>query len=429
MNSLSRSSEYYTRSQHVLAGPSTFSKGPDQFAYGITPYVLEKGEGVYVWDVDGNRYLDTMMALGAVTLGYRYPEVEEAIRVQLEKGLSFSLAHFLEVEIAEMICERIPCAEKVRLGKNGNDVTSAAVRLARYVMGKDHILFCGYHGWQDWYICQTSMNGGIPEEVKRYSHRFPYNDLEGLEELLVQYKNQTACIIMEPVSRIPPKEGYLQGVRDLADKYETVLIFDEVVTGFRFHRGGYQSVCGVIPDLACFSKAMGNGMPIAALVGKTEIMRKSPDIFFSLTFAGETLSLAAAKAVMEVIDKEDAPAVIEKNGQYFLERFNQLLVECELASVIRVEGFPCRNVLIFSDHAHTPAADIRTFWIQELSKRNILTAGYHIISLSHTIKEIDNMLDTYQVVLKNLKESVEDDTLSEKLQCPSVRASARETVS
>lgn len=423
---LSASTALYKRGQEVLAGPSTFSKGPDQFAYGITPYALEKGDGAYLWDVDGNKYLDTFMALGAVILGYNHPYVNEAILTQMGKGISFSLTHKLEIEVAEMLCNRIPCAEMVRFGKNGNDVTSAAIRLSRYVTGKNHILFCGYHGWQDWYICQTSMNGGIPEEVKNYSHRFKYNDLEDLERLLIDFRDKIACIIMEPVSRTHPKDNYLQGVRDLADKYNVILVFDEVVTGFRFHRGGYQSVCGVTPDLACFSKALGNGMPISALVGKADIMRKCPEIFYSLTFAGETLSLAAAKAVMEVIDKEDVPAVIENAGQNLLNGTNQLLSKHELTETIIVEGFPCRSVLIFHNYKEVPASDVRTYWIQELTKRNIITAGSHIMSLAHNKMEIDFILEQYDAVLKDVKESLDNNTLPNKLQCPSTKASARD---
>lgn len=423
---LDKSIEMYKLSERVLAGPSTFSKGPDQFAHGITPYALQRGEGAYVWDVDGNRYLDTMMALGPVTLGYRHPYVEKAIKSQLENGISFSLAHPLEVEVAEMLCERIPCAEMVRFGKNGNDVTTAAVRLSRYVTGNNHILFCGYHGWQDWYISRTSMNGGIPDDVQKYSHRFKYNDLDDLERLLIELKAKTACIIMEPVSRIPPKDGYLQGVRKLADKYNVILIFDEVVTGFRFHRGGYQSVCGVTPDLACFSKAMGNGMPISALVGKVDIMSKCSEIFFSLTFAGESLSLAAAKAVMEVIDKENVPAVIEKHGQLLWDGMNKLISEYELDKAIVVEGFSCRTVVIFRDYKETTGDDIRTYWIQELAKRNILTAGYHIISLSHRKTEIDFMLEQYEYVLQDIKELLNNDTLPGKLQCAPSKPSARD---
>jgi glutamate-1-semialdehyde 2,1-aminomutase len=426
MRDLTKSKALYSRSQKVLAGASTFGKGPDQFAHGITPYALEKGDGAYLWDIDGNKYLDTMMSLGAVTLGYGHPYVNEAIKKQLEKGSSFSLTHRIEVEVAEMLCERIPCAEMVRFGKNGNDVTSVAIRLSRYITGNNHVLFCGYHGWQDWYICQTSMDGGILSEVKNYSHRFNYNDLDGLENLLNEFEGNTACVIMEPTSRIAPDDGYLQGVRNLVDKYQALLIFDEVVTGFRFDRGGYQKISGVTPDFACFSKAMGNGLPISALVGKREFMEKCPEIFYSLTFGGEAISLAASKAVMEVIDQANVPDVIKKNGQLLLNGIDKLIFDHGLSETIVVEGFPCRNVMIFRDYKNIPAADIRTYWIQELAKRNILTAGYHIVSLSHTEKEINILLDNYDEVFNDIIDSVRDDTLCSKLQCPSAKASVRD---
>ena len=426
MRNLNNSSEYYKRSQSVLAGPSTFGKGVDQFAYGITPYALERGEGAYLWDVDGNKYLDTMMSLGAVFLGYCNATVDKAIQQQLKNGISFSLAHRLEVEVSEMLCERIPCADMARFGKNGNDVTTAAIRLSRYVTGNNHVLFCGYHGWQDWYISKTSMNGGVPTEVGDYSHRFAYNDLGALEALLQELEGKTACIIMEPTSRIHPQDGFLQGVRDLSEKYKVVLIFDEVVTGFRFHRGGYQSVCGITPDLACFSKAMGNGLPISALVGKQEIMENCTDIFYSLTFAGETLSLAATKAVMEVIDEENVPKVVEENGQNFLERINDQIKKYGLQDVVAVEGYPCRSVMIFRDTEDIPSADTRTYWIQELAKKEILTAGYHIVSFAHKKPEIDFLLTRYDQVFEDIKSSLNDGTLSEKLNCPSAKLSARD---
>jgi len=365
------------------------------------------------------------MSLGAVFLGYCNPFVDEAIKKQLKNGITFSLVHRLEVEVAEMLCERIPCADMVRLGKNGNDVTSAAIRLSRHVTGNNHILFCGYHGWQDWYISKTSMNGGIPNEVGDYSHRFPYNDLDALETLLSELEGKTACIIMEPTSRILPNKGYLEGVRDLADKFKVILIFDEIVTGFRFHRGGYQSLCGITPDLACFSKALGNGLPISALVGKREIMQQCPEIFYSLTFAGETLSLATAKAVMEVSDDKNVPKVIEKNGQYFLDELNVTIDKYGLQDVVSVEGFPCRNVMIFRDTQDVSATDTRTYWIQELSKKGILTAGVHIFSFAHQKTEIDFLLSCYEQVLEDIKVSLDSGSLPEKLQCPSAKMSVR----
>lgn len=418
-----KSKKIYERSQKVLAGPSTFGKGMDQFAYG--PYALEHGKGAFTWDVDGNKYIDTIMSLGAITLGHCHPDVEEAIINQLQKGTSLSLTHDLEIEVAEMLCERIPCSEMVRFGKNGNDTTSAAVRLARYITGNDHVLFCGYHGWQDWYICQTSMAGGIPNDIRKYSHRFNYNDLDDLKRLLEEFNGKTACIIMEPTSRISPQKGYLQQVRSLSKKYNTILIFDEIVTGFRFHPGGYQNVCGIIPDLACFSKAMGNGMPISALVGKKEYMSQSQEIFYSLTFGGETLSLASTKATLKVIDREDVPSVIAQNGQYLLDQLSVLLNQYDLDDVISFQGYPCRNVMIVKDHEEVPAADIRTYWIQKCARLNILTGGYHIVSLAHTKSIMDELLFKYDLVFKDIQNSLADKSLLNKLEYPVSKEGAR----
>ena len=422
---LNKSKKLYERSQKVLAGPSTFGKGVDHFAYGITPYALSHGKGAFTWDVDGNKYIDTIMSLGALILGHCHQDVEKAIINQLQKGTTMSLTHGLEIEVAEMLCERIPCAEMVRFGKNGNDVTTAAVRLARYTTGNDHILFCGYHGWQDWYICQTSMDGGILSDIKKYSHRFNYNDLKDLKRLLEKYKGEIACIIMEPTSRINPEDGYLQEVRNLASKYNTILIFDEVLTGFRFHRGGYQSVCGVTPDLACFSKAMGNGMPISALVGKKKYMSQSQQIYYSLTFGGETLSLAATKATLEIMDREDVPSVIAENGQYLLDHLNILLNQHGLNDVISFQGFPCRNVMIVKDYEDIPAADIRTYWIQECNRLNVLNGGYHIVSFAHNKSVMDDLLSKYDWVVKDIHASLADRSLCNKLDCPISKKGAR----
>ena len=436
---LNKSKEIYQRSQKVLAGPSTFGKDIDKFAYGITPYSISKAKGAYAWDVDGNKYIDTIMALGAVTLGHCHPDVDDSVAHQLKKGSSLSLTHELEVDVAEMLCERIPCAEMVRFGKNGSDVTSAAVRLSRYISGEDHILFCGYHGWQDWYISQTSMSGGIPEDVKKYSHRFNYNDINSLVELITQLNGKIACIILEPTSLIEPNcekicdncrsngscKGFLNQVREIASKNNIILIFDEIVTGFRFDRGGYQKLAGVTPDLACFSKAMGNGMPISALVGKKEYMRKSQKIFYSLTFGGEALSLAAAKSTLKVIDKENAPLIISQNGQYLLDHLNRLINNYSLEKIISFKGYPCRNAMVVNDYESTPSVDIRTYFIQECTKLKVLTGGYHIVSLAHNKLVIDKLMSRYDKVLNNIQKALSNNTLLNKLECPTSNEGAR----
>ena len=250
-----KSMAWLRRAEALIPGASqTFSKGPNQFVRGASPLFLERGEGARVWDVDGNEYLDFTMALCAVSLGYADPDVNAAVARQLERGVLFTLAHPLEAEVAEQLCRLIPCAEMVRFGKNGSDVTSGAVRLARAFTGRDVIAACGYHGWQDWAIGPTTRNMGVPKAVRELTCTFTYNRIETLERIFDEHPGRVAAVIMEPVGIEPPRSGFLESVRELSSRRGALLIFDEIVTGFRLALGGAQEHFGVVPDLACFGK-------------------------------------------------------------------------------------------------------------------------------------------------------------------------------
>ena len=401
---LHKNRDFLDRSKKVLASPSTFSK-LELFGNGETPFCLAKGQGAHVWDVDNNKYIDYVMGLGCVTLGYNHPKVNQAISEQLSNGVAFSLPTSLEIEVAEMLIERIPSAEMVRFGKNGNDVTSAAVRIARYVTKKDHILFCGYHGWQDWYISQSSKNGGIPDCVKELSHRFTYNDIDSLTKLIQQYKDNVACIILEPISKEWPVNNFLEKIRDLATKNNIVLIFDEVVTGFRFHKAGVQALMNVTPDLSCFSKAIANGMPLSVLVGKAEIMSQFNEIFFSLTNAGETLSLAAAKAVIQFYDEADVPARLSDSGGKLKKGLWALIDKYDLKDRMKMTGFDCRFWVAFTDPGnprYDPTEDL-LYWTKLTTANGILSSGGHIISYAHTNAVIQETLLKYDQILLHMK--------------------------
>ena len=268
----------------------------------MAPVFLAKGKGCRVWDVDGNEYIDYIQGLLPNILGYAHEEVNAAVAEQLGQGHSFSLPHPLEVELAERLTRLIPCAEKVRFGKNGSDATSGAVRAARALTGRERIACCGYHGWQDWYIGSTTRNAGVPEAVRALTHPFVYNDLGSLQKLLQEHKGEFAAVIMEPVNFWPPAAGFLEGVRELAHEHGALLIFDEICSGFHFGLGGAQKKFGVTPDLACFGKAMGNGFPISCVVGRADVMKVFEDIFFSFTFGGEVASMAAAMKVLDVLE-------------------------------------------------------------------------------------------------------------------------------
>jgi glutamate-1-semialdehyde 2,1-aminomutase len=222
-------------------------------------------------------------SLGAVALGYGDEEIEEAVIKQLRDGVTLSLSHPIEAEVAERMIDLIPCAEMVRFAKNGTDATSGCIRLARAATGRSHVIVCGYHGWQDWFIGSTSMNRGVPSQTQSLTHAIPYNDLEALSAVIVSFPDQIAALIIEPMTSVWPEPGYLEGVRRITAEHGIVLVFDEMLTGFRFAPGGAQELFGVTPDLAAFGKALANGFPLSAIAGRRDILELMPSIFFSFT--------------------------------------------------------------------------------------------------------------------------------------------------
>ena len=272
-------------------GTQTMSKCPDQFVDGVYPKFVKQSKGAYVKGVNNKWYLDYMCGLGPIILGYNHNRTNKAIKKELKNGIIHSLPTILEQQLAELICEVVPCAEQVRFAKNGTDADLAAVRIARSYTGKEHIIKCGYHGWGDWNGI-TLRPYGIPKSLKKVISEFEYNNLKSLEKELK--KNKVAGVIMEAQALTAPEPGFLEGVRELCTKYGALLIFDEVVTGFRWSLGGASEYYGVTPDLCCLGKALANGMPLSAIAGKKEYMQELNHAFFSMTFGGECLSLAAA---------------------------------------------------------------------------------------------------------------------------------------
>lgn len=405
---LANSFAWLERAQRVIpAATQTLSKRPGQFARGLTPTFLQEGSGCRVTDVDGHTYLDYSMALCAVTLGYNYPAVTQAIERQLRAGTIFSLNHPLEVEVAERLVELIPCAEMARFAKNGSDVTAGAVRLARAHTGRERVAVCGYHGAQDWYIGTTSWNLGVPRATQALSHPFTYNDVGSLAALLERYPGQFAAVILEPVGVVPPADGFLPGVVELAHRHGALVIFDEIVTGFRLRLGGAQEFFGAIPDLACFGKGMANGMPLAALVGRRELMQELERIFLSYTFGGETLSLAAAQATIEEMASRDVIGHLWAVGAPLQQGCERLIEEAGLAGRVQVQGYPPRHVLRFLDGQGQESLPLKTLFLQEAIKRGILTMGAHNLSFSHTPADVAWTLEAYRDIFRLLCEAVE----------------------
>ncbi|MBT5860685.1 MAG: aminotransferase class III-fold pyridoxal phosphate-dependent enzyme, partial [Alphaproteobacteria bacterium] len=265
----------------VPAQTQTFSKGWTQYPKGVSPVFATRADGGYVWDADGNKFIDWPMALGPLLLGHNNATVNDAVAKQLDNGIAFSLPTVGELALAERLVDWFPYADRVRFGKNGSDATSGAVRAARAFTGRSTILCCGYHGWQDWFIGTTTRNGGVPSAMAELTKPFPYNDIEALGELLAAHQGDVAAVIMEPMGLVEPGPGYLEAVRQLATQHGAVLIFDECWTGFRIHAQGAFGKFGVAPDMACFGKALGNGVPISVVIGTAEVMETFEEIFFS----------------------------------------------------------------------------------------------------------------------------------------------------
>jgi glutamate-1-semialdehyde 2,1-aminomutase/spore coat polysaccharide biosynthesis protein SpsF len=406
---IGKSNAWLERAGKVIPGASqTFSKGPNQHVRGVAPVFLAKGKGCRVWDVDGNEYIDYIQGLLPNILGYAHAEVNAAVAEQIGEGQSFSLPHPLEVELAERLTRLIPCAEKVRFGKNGSDATSGAVRAARALTGRERIACCGYHGWQDWYIGSTTRNAGVPQAVRALTHPFVYNDLSSLQRLLNEHKGEFAAVIMEPVNFWPPVAGFLDGVKKLAHEHGALLIFDEICSGFHFGLGGAQKKFGVTPDLACFGKAMGNGFPIACVVGRADVMKVFEDIFFSFTFGGEVASMAAAMKVLDVLENTDALARMGANGRVLQEGLNTLAKEAGLQDRIKCIGYPFWSLIKFLDADGKDSFLVRSLFTQECVKRGVLLLATHNMTAAHDPLAIEQTLRVYAEVCRTIGEWLSD---------------------
>lgn len=417
-NRYAQSEAMLTRAlQSIPLGSQTFSKSITQYPRGVSPLFLVRGKGSRVWDVDGNEYIDFVNSLAAITLGYNDPDVTAAVRKQLDDGVIFSLAHPVEVLVAEKIIEMVPCAERVRFGKNGSDATAGAIRLARAYTGRDHVLVCGYHGWQDWYIGSTALNRGVPAAVRALTHSFAYNDLGGLEKRFIELPGQIAAVIIEPMNVSEPQDGFLEKTKALAHAHGALMVFDETITGFRYANGGAQEYFGVTPDLATFGKGIANGYPLSVLAGRKDIMKLMEEVFFSFTFGGETLSLAASLATMSKLQREPVLETIAARGSELLAGLKSLINRHQLGDCLSTAGHPTWSFLIIKDTPRCSQWLIRTFMLQEMFARGILWIGSHNLSYSHSQQDIDRLLNVYDEILGLLRGFLEAGALESQLRC------------
>ncbi|MEY2478463.1 MAG: spore coat polysaccharide biosynthesis protein SpsF [Actinomycetota bacterium] len=400
MTEFGKSRSWWERAERVIPmGTQTMSKSPTQFVQGVSPIYLERGRGAHVWDVDGNEYVDYPMALGPVLLGYAEPAVDDAVRRQLDDGITFTLMHPLEVEVAERIVAMCPGVEAVRFGKSGSDAMSAAVRAARATTGRDRLLVAGYHGWHDWYIGTTTRNRGVPAAVSALTSTFAFNDLDDLERALDEHAGEVAAVILEPAGLDVPLPGFLQGVVDLTRAHGAVSVFDEIITGFRLAPGGARERYGVTPDVSCYGKALGNGMPISAVAGTWDLMAVFEDVFFSGTHGGEALSLAAARAVLDAVADGRVLKDIEQRGQRMFDGIAARIEQHGVGERVRVGGEPQRSVVAFAGDDQLVVKS----WVQQtLVEHGALFNGSMFICARHSDDDIDRALAAFDAAFAAL---------------------------
>ena len=409
---ITNSNKLYKKAIKIIPGGSqTFSKGPSQFTNNFAPKYLKKGKGCKVWDEDDNKYIDYVMGCQPLILGYADKDINRAVQEQLQIGSTFSLMNKLEIEVAELLVKNIPSAEMVRFGKNGGDATTIAIKIARAVTGKQKIAFCGYHGWHDWFIASTDKSSGIPSFNKKLVHAFEYNNIDSLEKIFEKHKDEISCVIMEPITVPEPKNNFLQNVKKICKKNNALLIFDEVVTGFRYAIGGAQEYYNVTPDLTALAKGISNGIPLSAIVGKKEYMSLlADDVFFSFTYGGECLGLAAAKVCINKLIREKVPDHLKTVGSYYKDSLNKIIKSHKLDHFISCDGHPCRSIVTIKDIKNYKNLEIKTFIQQELFRRGILWAAYHSLSFMHKKSDISKTLkafdETFEILEKIIKHRI-----------------------
>ena len=408
-NGIKESDSLYGRAKKVIAsGTNTFSRAPGVFPDGASPKFLERQFGSHTWDVDGNEYIDMVMGCGPVTIGHNHPDINNAIKAQMDKGILFSMLNPLEVEVAEKLVDCIPCAEMVKFSKNGSDVCAASIKIARHVTKRDMIFCWGYHGFADWYIATTDRNSGIPQAVKDLSKTFEYNDIDGLKAMFEQYKDRVAAVIMEPVIVEKPEDNYLQKVKDLTHKNGALLIFDEMISGFKFAMGGVQEYLGVVPDLATFGKGITNGMPLGVLAGKEEYMKEFDKVFLSSTYAPEALTLAAASANIDFYKRHNVVDELWSKGEYIENGFNAVIDQYSVRQNISLAGYPVRLMVNSHDDNGIQDPKLATLYQQEMFKHGILCfSGALMLSYSHSKEDLDLLIDAFDKTCKVIKEYLE----------------------
>ena len=400
----------------IPGGSHTYAKGDDQYPAHMLPYVV-RGEGCRMWDADGNEFIEWGMGLRAVTLGHAYPEVVQAAAEAMRKGTNFVRPAVIELEAAEAFLDIIGTADMVKFSKDGSDATSGAIRVSRAYTGRDIVARCAnqpFFSVDDWFIGTTPMSAGIPRATSELTASFRYNDLESVEELFDRYDGRVACLILEPEKYDPPEDGFLHKVRELCDRHGTILVFDEMITGFRWDLGGGQKFHDVVPDLSTWGKALGTGFSVSALAGRSDIMELGgllhdrPRVFLlSGTHAAETHGLAAAMATMRVYSEEPVIETLWKQGERLIAGLTRAIADHGLEEYVPLFGRPCCLVYGSRDPEGNPSQPFRTLLIQETMKRGIIAPSL-IISYSHDDEAVDRSVEAFHGALGVYRKAIDE---------------------
>jgi glutamate-1-semialdehyde 2,1-aminomutase len=410
--------EALRRRAHELipGGAHTYAKGDDQFPENAPPFIV-RGDGCHAWDLDGREYIEYGMGLRAVTLGHAFAPVVEAARRELGHGLNFTRPSPIEVEVAEMLQSLVPAAEMVKFSKDGSHAVDAAVRLARAFTGRDMVAICGDHPFfstSDWFIGTTDMNAGIPEATRRLVAKFRYNDLASLEALFAQHPGQVACVVLEAARTEEPQPGYLERLKTLVNANGALLVFDEMITGFRWHLRGAQHVYGVAPDLSTFGKALANGFSVSALAGRREIMKlgglghdRERVFLMSTTHGAETHGLAAAIATMRFYRDHPVIETLYARGARLRAGFDQAVADNGLVGYVDLASRDCNLLFGTRDAQKKPSQPFRTLFMQEMVARGVIAPSF-VVSWSHTEADIDRTVEAVAEALRVYRRALED---------------------
>jgi glutamate-1-semialdehyde 2,1-aminomutase len=404
----SESRRLQARSHAIIPGGAhTYAKGDDQFPE-QAPAFIARGKGCHVWDVDGNEFIEYGIGLRAVTLGHAFEPVVEAAQRQMLLGSNFTRPARIEVEYAEDFLKELANADMVKFAKNGSDVTTAAVKLARAYTGRDLVALCSdqpFFSVDDWFIGRTETNAGIPKVIQDLTVSFRYNNLDSVKELFARYPNRIACIIMEAATTEEPQDHFLRHVKRLCEECGSLFILDETITGFRWHIGGAQAVYDVVPHLSTFGKGMGNGFAIAALAGQREIMKlggldHTQDRVFllSTTHGAETHTLAAAWETLRVYRQSNVVEQLYRQGERLRIGVNQCILRHRIGGQFEVQGRACNLIYVTKDTDSERSQAFRTLFLQELIRGGIIAPSF-VVSFSHSDEDIDRTIDVVDKAL------------------------------